>query len=68
MSQPPAGYGYDAVQQHQRPTETMAILAPVFAFVFAPLGVAFTSLAVLLTTADVGLVAVLIGSGTSTAP
>ena len=34
------GYSTDA-QPVQRPTETMAILALVFAFVFAPLGIVF---------------------------
>ncbi len=43
MSQPPAdyGYGYGAAPQAQRPTETMAILAIIFAFVFPILGIVF---------------------------
>ncbi len=41
MTQQP-GYGYDSTpQQHQRPTETMAVLALVFAFVFPLLGIVF---------------------------
>ncbi|TXR56819.1 DUF4190 domain-containing protein [Quadrisphaera setariae] len=40
MSQQPAQYGYGAAPV-QRPTETMAILAIIFAFVFSPLGIVF---------------------------
>lgn len=39
MSQPPTGYGYDSSLQHPPPTETTAVLALVFAFLFAPLGI-----------------------------
>ncbi|WP_218974924.1 DUF4190 domain-containing protein [Streptomyces sp. NP160] len=40
MSQQPTQYGYGTAPV-QRPTETMAILAIVFAFVFSPLGIVF---------------------------
>lgn len=45
MSQPPTGYGYGyggPPPMSQRPTDTMAILGLVFAFVFAPLGLVFS--------------------------
>lgn len=42
MSQPPTGYGHGGDSSlQQRPTETMAVLALVFAFVLAPLGIVF---------------------------
>ncbi|WP_194907530.1 DUF4190 domain-containing protein [Quadrisphaera sp. INWT6] len=41
MSQPPTGCGDDSSLQHPPPTETTAVLALVFAFVFAPLGIVF---------------------------
>lgn len=40
MSQQPAQYGYQNAPV-QRPTETMAILAIIFAFVFPVLGIVF---------------------------
>lgn len=40
MSQQPAEYGYQNAPV-QRPTETMAILAIIFAFVFPVLGIVF---------------------------
>lgn len=40
MSEQPAQYGYGTAPA-QRPTETMAILAIVFAFVFPILGIVF---------------------------
>lgn len=41
MSQQPTGYDDDSSLQQLPPTETMAVLALVFAFVFAPLGIVF---------------------------
>ncbi|PWJ55870.1 protein of unknown function [Quadrisphaera granulorum] len=49
MSQPTAGYGYGGppppvMPPPARPTDTMAVLGLVFAFVFAPLGLVFSIL------------------------
>ena len=45
MSQPPTGYGYGyggPPPMSQRPTDTMAVLGLVFAFVFPLLGLVFS--------------------------
>lgn len=43
MSQPPTGYGYGGPPpMSQRPTDTMAVLGLVFAFVFPLLGLVFS--------------------------